>query len=91
MAKAKVRAENIIFIGKDGKIVVASGTGEVTVASVAKLSGDLKTLIKERQQAGHDLTEALASANFPVAGSNQAHVIDPMGIMDPGKKKKKKG
>ena len=91
MAKAKVRAENIIFIGKDGEIVIASGTGEVTVASVAALSGDLTALMKKRQAVGKELTEALAKAKFPVAGSNQAIVIDPSGALGKlGKKKKKK-
>ena len=92
MAKAKVKADNIIFIGKDGKIVIASGTGEVTVASVAKLSGDLMALIKQRQAVGHELTAALEKAKFPVAGSNQAIVIDPSGALDKlGRKKAKKG
>ena len=91
MAKAKVIAENIIFIGKDGKIVIASGTGEVTVASVAKMSGDLTALMKKRQAVGKELTKALAKAKFPVAGSNQAIVIDPSGALGKlGKKKARK-
>ena len=89
-AKAKVRADNIVFIGKDGKIVIASGTGEVAVASVAMLSGDLTALMKKRQAAGHELTAALAKAKFPVAHSNQAIVVDPSGALGKLRKKKAK-
>jgi hypothetical protein len=91
---AKTTGENIIFVGKDGKIVIASATGEVTVATIATLSGDLTSLLKKRQTVGKELTAALAKAKFPVAASVQAVVVDPSGALGKltktGKKRKKK-
>jgi hypothetical protein len=86
---AKTKGENIIFIGKDGKVVIASGTGEVTVTSAAKLSDDIIELMKKRQAAGKELTNALAKAKYPVAFSWIAVVVDPSGALTKlGKKKK---
>ena len=76
MAKAKAR--NIIFIGKDGKVAITSGTGALTVASVAKLSGDVTKLIRERQAVGKKLTAALIKAKYSVtSGSSESDVLDP--------------
>jgi hypothetical protein len=92
MAKAKTRGENIVFIGKDGKIVIASATGQITITSAARLSGNLIELMKKRQAAGKELNAALAEAKYPVAAANPAVVLDPSGALAKlGKKKKKKG
>ena len=89
----KAKGDNIIFIGKDGKIVIAGGTGEVTVvASIAALSGDLTALLAKRQAIGKELTKALIKAKYPVAASVNAIVIDPSGaLVKLGKKSRKKG
>ena len=86
---AKTKGENIIFIGKDGKIVIASATGEVTVTSAAKLSGDLIELIEKRQAAGKALNDALARAKYPVHFSFIAWVMDPSGALPKLAKKKR--
>lgn len=86
---AKTKGENIIFIGKDGKIVIASATGEVTVTSAARLSGDLIELIEKRQAAGKALNDALARAKYPVHFSFIAWVMDPSGALPKLAKKKK--
>ena len=86
---ANTNGDNFIFIGKDGKVVIASGTGEVTVTSAAELSGDLIELIKKRQAAGKELTDALAEAKYPVASSHVAVVVDASGALNNlGKEKK---
>jgi hypothetical protein len=86
MAKRKDR--NIIFIGKDGKIVIASGTGDVTVTTTAKLSGNLTELLKKRQKTDKELIKALADAHYPVDGGTDIDVIDPSGALNElGKKK----
>jgi hypothetical protein len=92
MAKAKVRVkgENIVFIGKDGRIVIASATGDITVTSADRLSGDLIELMKKRQAAGKELNNALAKAKYPVAMAFPAVVLDPSGTLTKlGKKKTK--
>jgi hypothetical protein len=89
---AKAKGENIVFIGKDGKIVIASSTGEVTVTSAAKLPDNLIELLKKRQAAGKELNEALAKAKYPVAHSFIAVVMDPSGALGKlGKKKREQG
>ena len=87
-AKAKGAGPNILFVGKDGKIVIASGTGDVTVTSAAALGDDLIKLIKKRQEEGKELTEALATAKFAVAHSWVVVVVDPSDALPKlGKKK----
>jgi cytochrome oxidase Cu insertion factor (SCO1/SenC/PrrC family) len=90
MAKAKSKGANFVFIGKDGKAAIASATGELTVvANAALLRGDLLELLKKRQAAGKELTEALADANFTVVHSVEILVIDPSGVLNKlGKKKR---
>jgi hypothetical protein len=89
---AKATGENVVFIGKDGKIVIASATGEVTVTSAARLPGHLIELLKKRQDAGKELNEALAKAKYPVAHSFIAVVMDPSGALGKlGKKIREKG
>lgn len=88
---AKAIGQNIVFIGKDGKIVIASSTGEVTVTRIASLPDHLIELLKKRQAAGKELNEALAKAKYPVAQSFIAVVMDPSGALGKlGKKKAKK-
>jgi hypothetical protein len=91
MAKARRKGENIVFIGKDGKIAIASATGELTVASAVTLRGDLVELMKRRQAAGKELTGEFAKAKYHVTSASEMHVIDPSGVLSKlGKKKRRR-
>lgn len=84
----KRKHSNIIFVGKNGTIVIASGTGDVKVTTFAKLSGDLVELLKKRQKADNELIEALRKANYPADDGTDVDVIDPSGALNElGKKK----
>jgi len=81
MAKTKAKRDNILFVGQDGKIVIASATGKLTVASAARLPGDLIELLRKRQATGKALTEAFSKANFDVTGASEMQVLDPSGVL----------
>jgi hypothetical protein len=89
MAKGKA-GRNVIFISKDGKVAIASASGDLSVVGAAELSGEIAELIKKRQAVGKQLTEALAKAKFPVSNSVDCDVADPSGVAGTlGKRKKK--
>jgi hypothetical protein len=82
---------NIIFIDKDGKVVIASATGELAVMkSATLLPGDVIALMKKRQAIGKELTQALTKANYPVRGAVHSDVIDPSRALAKVSEKKKK-
>ena len=60
------------------------------VNSAALLRGDLIDLLKKRQEAGNELTKALAKAKYHVAYENEWLVIDRSGALNRLEKKKTK-
>jgi hypothetical protein len=89
-AMAKGRGRNIILIGKDGKVAIASATGELKVIESAKLiPDDITELLRKRQAIGKELTEALAKAKLPATSAIDFDVIDPSAALDKFVKKKK--
>jgi hypothetical protein len=97
MAKARGRetrngkGQNILVVGKNGRVAIASATGDLTITSATSiLSDDIAALIQERQRAGKKLSDAFAKAKFAVTGSSELMVIDPSGTLTKLIKKKKK-
>jgi hypothetical protein len=76
MANAKVR--NVVIVGTNGIVAIASGTGELTIESADKLPPNIARLIIERQKLGKQLSDALIRTNYPVdGGSSECDVLDP--------------
>jgi len=88
---AKAKGQNIIFIGKDGKVVIASGAGRVAVGRAETvLTSEVIELMRKRQAAGKELANVLAKARFDVTGSQEMTVVDPSGALAKlGRRKKK--
>ena len=69
-----IPAQNLLIVGEDGKVVVATSTGKVTVVTDKALAAKLSELLAERQRAGKNLTEILKDAGFDVlAGAATTH------------------
>jgi len=71
------KIQNLLIKSKDGKLTLATGKGSVATVDRKILKTKILDLIAKRQEAGHQLTDALEEAGYEVEGRSITDVYDP--------------